>query len=96
MDGRGFEAVTLVGMTSSAAGVDVPDGVEGGIMLARFVYFLFVRWSEAEVATFFAGVGAGSGDWALRLAADSRRERAGSTRRCGVSSAIVEKAVVEK
>ena len=77
-------------MISSTAGVDVADGDEGAATLVLFVYFLFSRWSEdAGVATFFTGVGAGSGEYAFRLAADSRRVRAGMTRRCGVSSAIL-------
>ena len=80
-----------MGTTSSnTVGVDVPEGVEGGTTLARFVYLRFRRGSEAGVAAFFAGVGTGSGEYALRLAADSRRSRAGSTRLCGVSSAITE------
>ena len=81
--------MTFVGTTSSTRiGVDVPEGVEGGTRPARFVYLRFGRVSEAGVVGFFAGVGAGAGEYALRLAADSRRSRAGRTRLCGFSSAI--------
>ena len=83
----------LVGSISSTMGVEGRrrcDGSTAVFLVTCFCARAVLGVDLAGVAFLgVAGLGGGIGEEAWRLAADSRRSRAGRTRFCGVASAIV-------
>ena len=86
--GRGFVSITLVGRFSSTRGVEGRRTDDGSRAAFFFTYFCAGPSLGVDlVGVDFLGVtgfGGAKGEDSRRLAADSRRSRAGSTRLCGV------------